>query len=143
MSFRTNEIRISCSIILHLGTPKESACVNGKELHVLPQAWRDIWCLKTTEMTDITSYIDGKSIHDYEGLRNGYSKKKQTPRYCLCYRCAYGSLVRTTSSHCGQRHCYQRDKSTINVILLLTKCLFTFEPTALHKFTNAPRAYLF
>lgn len=70
VSFPTDKIRISCSIILHLGTPKVSACVNGQEMHILPQAWRDIWCLKTTEKTDITSYIAGKYIHDYVGLCN-------------------------------------------------------------------------
>jgi hypothetical protein len=62
-------------------------------MHILPQAWRDIWRLKTAEKTDITSYIAGKSIHVYEGLRNGHSKNKQTPWYCVCYGCAYSSLV--------------------------------------------------
>jgi len=99
-------------------------CVNGQEMHILPQAWRDICCLKTTVKTDIASYIAEKSIHDYAGLRNSYSKKKQTPWYCGCYGCAYGSLVPKTGGHCGQRHGDQRDKSTVIFILILRKCFF-------------------
>jgi hypothetical protein len=35
-------------------------------MHSFSEAWRDIWYLKTTEETNVTSYIAGKTIYDYE-----------------------------------------------------------------------------